>query len=199
MVKLGQSLDFIRIDTQTGEYKKYGNDVIVNPRGLTYDGEFFFVNDFSLLKIFKFKLENDYVVVYDSFDIPEKEKGGTMGLTNDGVNLYLKSRDGSKLYKIDKSGTLLGEIHLQNAIRFDSDLVWTGAYFWATGGCEKGIGKFMPDGNLVGEIYPPAKDTWALAWDGKCLWSIQRTCEMWDDPKIYQIKIGNDSLPGYQW
>ncbi len=166
----------------------------MNPRGLTHDGEFFFVNDFSLLKIFRFKLENDYVTIYDSFDIPEKEKGGTMGLTTDGHNLYLKSRDGSKLYKLDKSGNLAGEIHLQNNIRFDSDIAWTGNYFWAFGGSRKGISKFTAEGQLIGEIYPPAKDTWALAWDGKYLWSIQRTCEMWDDPKIYQIEILDDSL-----
>lgn len=104
----------------------------------------------------------------------------------------MKSRDGSKLYKLDKSGKLVGEIYLQNNIRFDSDIVWTGNYFWASGGCEKGIGKFTTEGNLVGEIYPPAKDTWALAWDGNYLWSIQRTCEMWDDSKIYQIEILND-------
>ena len=197
--EIGLSLDFIKINPKTGEYVKYGNDVIMNPRGLTYDGEFFFVNDFSLLKIFKFKLENDYVTIYGSFDIPEKEKGGTMGLTTDGYNLYLKSRDGSKLYKLDKSGSLVDEIYFQNQIRSDSDIVWTGNYFWAAGGCEKGICKFTADGNLVGEIYPPAKDTWALAWDGKYLWSIQRTCEMWNDPKIYQTKIVDDSLAGNQW
>jgi hypothetical protein len=192
--EIGQSLDFIKINPKTGEYVKYGNDVIMNPRGLTHDGEFFFVNDFSLLKIFKFKVENGYVTIRDAFDIPEKEKGGTMGLTNDGHYLYLKSRDGSKLYKLSKSGALIDEIQLENPIRFDSDIVWTGDHFWASGGCEKGLGKFAADGILAGEIYPAAKDTWALAWDGKYLWSIQRTCEMWDDPKIYQIKIGRDSL-----
>lgn len=192
--EIGESLDFIKIDPVTGDYQRYGNDEIMNPRGLAYDGEYFWVNDFSLLKIFKFKLEDGYITIYDSFDIPEKEKGGTMGMTTDGDNLYLKSRDGSKLYKLDKSGNLVGEIYLQNNIRFDSDIVWTGNYFWASGGCEKGIGKFTIEGNLVGEIYPPAKDTWALAWDGNYLWSIQRTCEMWDDPKIYQIEILNNSI-----
>jgi hypothetical protein len=191
--EIGSSLDFIKIDPVTGNYQKYGNNEIMNPRGLAYDGEYFWVNDFSLLKI-KFKLEGGYVRIYGSFDIPEKEKGGTMGLTTDGDHLYLKSRDGSKLYKLDKSGNLIGQIYLQNNIRFDSDIVWTGNYFWASGGCRKGIGKFTIEGNLVGEIYPPAKDTWALAWDGNYLWSIQRTCEMWNDPKIYQIEILDDSL-----
>ncbi len=192
--EIGESLDFIKIDPVTGDYQRYGNDEIMNPRGLAHDGEYFWVNDFSLLKIFKFNLEDGYITIYDSFEIPEKEKGGTMGMTTDGYNLYLKSRDGSKLYKLDKSGNLVGEIYLQNNIRFDSDIVWTGNYFWASGGCEKGIGKFTIEGNLVGEIYPPAKDTWALAWNGNYLWSIQRTCEMWDDPKIYQIEILNDSI-----
>jgi len=48
---------------------------------------------------------------------------------------------------------------------------------------------------LAGSIYPAAKDTWALAWDGQYLWTIQRTCEMWNDPKIFKIKILDDSQP----
>ena len=43
--EIGQSLDFIRVHPETGKYAKYGNDVIMNPRGLAHDGEFFFVND----------------------------------------------------------------------------------------------------------------------------------------------------------
>jgi hypothetical protein len=73
-------------------------------------------------------------------------------------------------------------------------IVWTGDYFWTGSGCGKGICKFTEEGKLVGEIYPAAKDTWAIAWDGNYLWTIQRTCEMWDDPKIYQIEILDDSL-----
>lgn len=192
--EIGEELDFIKIDPVTGEFQRYGNDVIVNPRGLTHDGEYFWVNDFSLLRIFKFRLEGDYVTIYDWFDIPEKEKGGTMGLTTAGGYLYLKSRDGTKMYKLDKTGNLVGEIYFQNTVRFDSDVVWDGNHFWATGGHERGISKFTMEGNLVGAIYPPAKDTWALAWDGQYLWTIQRTCELWDDPKIYQIEILDDSL-----
>jgi len=191
--EVGESLDFIKVDPVTGDYQRYGNDEIMNPRGLAYDGEYFWVNDFSLLKIFKFKLHGNFIEILDSFDIPEKEKGGTSGLTTDGDFLYLRSRDGSKLYKLDKNGNLIGEIHFQTG-GIGNALVWTGNYFWTSGGCKKGICKFTKEGKLVGGIYPPAKDTWALAWDGNYLWSIQRTCEMWNDPKIYQIEILNDSF-----
>lgn len=187
--EVGESLDFIKVDPVTGNFERFGNNEIMNPRGLGWDGEYFWVNDFSLLKIFKFKLDGDFIEIVDSFDIPEKEKGGTSGLTTDGDFLYLRSRDGSKVYKLDKSGNLIDEIKMQG-----STLVWTGEYFWTTFGCEKGICKFTKDGELVGEIYPPAQEPWALAWDGKYLWTIQRTCEMWDDPKIYQIEIIDDSL-----
>ncbi len=154
--EIGSSLDFIKIDPVTGNYQKYGNDEIMNPRGLAHDGEYFWVNDFSLLKIFKFKLEGSYVRIYGSFDIPEK-KGGTMGLTTDGVYLYLKSRDGSKLYKLDKSGNLVGEINLQNNIRFDSDIVWTGNYFWASGGCKKASANLQQKETSSVRFIPPRK------------------------------------------
>ena len=164
----------------------------MNPRGLTWDGEYFYVNDFSLLKIFKFKLEDSYLNVYDSFDIPEKEKGGTNGLTTDRDYLYLSSRDLTKLYKLNKDGTLVDEI--SNEKQFGRPIIWTGEFFWASHGVCKGLCKYTKDGKLVGEIYLPAKDTWAMAWDGKYLWTIQRTNEMWNDPKIYQIEILDDSL-----
>jgi len=191
--EISGEVDFIRIDPITGRYQSYGNNEIMKPTGLTYDGEYFWVNDFSLLKIFKFKLNGNFIEILDSFDIPEKDKGGTSGLTTDGDFLYLRSRNGSKLYKLDKNGNVVDEIHFENG-GVGGALVWTGNYFWTSGGCAKGLGKWTKDGKLVGEIYPPAKDTWALAWDGNYLWSIQRTCEVWNEPKIYQIEILDDSL-----
>jgi len=187
--EIGESLDFIEIDPVTGQFQKYGNNEIMNPRGLTYDGEYFWVNDFSLLKIFKFKLNGNFIEILDSFEIPEKDMGGTSGLTTDGDYLYLRSRSGSKLYKLDKKGNIVDEI----PFRGGGALVWTGEYFWSNGG-PRGLSKWTKEGKLVGSIYPPAAHTWALAWDGNYLWSIQRTCEMWNDPKIYQIEILDDSL-----
>lgn len=196
--EVGKGLDFIRINPETKEVVRFGTNEIMNPRGLAYDGEFFYVNDFSLLKIFKFKLKEkavagDFIEIIDSFDIPEKELGGTMGLTSDGEFLYHKSRDGSKLYKLNNKGDLVGEIKFDNPTAMQC-LVFTGEYFWTCGGCEKGLCKFTKNGKLAGEIYPPAKDTWALAYNGKYLWSIQRTSETWDDPKIYKIQILDDSI-----
>jgi hypothetical protein len=190
--ELGKSLDFIKIDPGTSEYWKYANDEIMNPRGLAWDGEYFWVNDFSLLRIFKFELAGNRVNILKTFDIPEKEKGGTMGLTTDGDFLYLRSRDGSKIYKLDRDGNVLDEIYFEWPI--GGAIVWTGTHFWARGGCGKDLCKFTKDGKLAGEIWPPAIGPWALAWDGKYLWTIQRTNELWDDPKIYQIEILDDSL-----
>ncbi|MBU0460197.1 MAG: right-handed parallel beta-helix repeat-containing protein [Nanoarchaeota archaeon] len=187
--ELGESLDFIRINPENGETIKYANDEIMNPRGLTHDEEYFYVNDFSLLKIFKFKLENNEFVIYNSFDIPFAEQGGTNGLTTDGEYLYLRSRNGEKLYQITKTGELVDELYIPGG-----PVVWTGEYFWTMYSCEKGMCKYNKSGQLVGEIYPVAQGPWAVDWDGEHLWTIQRTCENWDDPKIYQIEILDDSL-----
>jgi len=195
--QIGKSLDFIKIDPNTGDYQRYGNDVIMNPRGLTYDGQYFWVNDFSLLKIFKFKLAGDYIEILDSFDIPEKDKGGTSGLTTDRDYLYLCSSrhitDVSKLYKLDKKGNLVDEIYFESE-KVHAPVVWTGEYFWTGRGYKKGLCKWTKDGKLAGSIYPAASITWALAWDGHYLWTIQRSAELWNDPKIYQIEILDDSL-----
>lgn len=199
--EIGESLDFIRVDPDTGKYEKFGNDVIMNPRGLAWDGEYFWVNDFSLLKIYKFRINGDYangeyIEVLDSFDIPEKEKGGTSGLATDGEYLYLRKRDGSGVYKLSKEGSIEGQIDFGGG-SLGGALAWDGECFWTVGGCRKGICRFTPQGGLEGEIYPAAKDTWALAWDGAHLWTIQRTSETWGDPKIYEIEVLDDS-PGPQ-
>jgi hypothetical protein len=141
--------DFFKMDPETGEIvERYSVDQneIMNPRGLAWGGEYFWVNDFSLLKIFKFKPKGDTIKLLEELKI-------------DGVSI-----------------------------------VWTGEYFWTAFGCEKGICKWTKDGKLVGEIYPPAKDAWSIAWDGKHLWTLQRTCEVWSDPKIYEIEILDNSL-----
>ena len=161
---------------------------IMNPRGLTWDGEYFWVNDFSLLKIFKFTLEGDRVKVLEEFDIPDIELGGSNGLTADGEYLYYRSRSGD-VVQLDKQGNEIDRLDVGGG-----PIVWTGEHFWTSGGCEKGICKYTRDGELVSEIYPPAKDPWAITWDGEHLWTIQRTCEVWDDNKVYQIEILDDSV-----
>ena len=193
---VGSSLDFIRVDPVSGEAVLFGNDEIMNPRGLTWDGEFFWVNDFSLLRVFKFRVVGEEIEIVDSFDIPEKEEGGLQGLTTDGEFLYLPSRDTQRLLKVDKEGVLVDSVEFGERGLGDS-LVWTGEHFWSNGGCSKGLCRWSKDGKLVGEIYPVAKEAWAMDWDGEYLWTIQRTSELWDDPKIYQIDVLDDSLKGW--
>lgn len=189
---IGSSADFIRMDPVTKEIKRYRNDTeIGNARGLAWDGEYFFVNEFGRLKIYKFKIEEDAIHVFDSFDVPEKEKGGTNGLATDGTYLYYHSRDGSRLFKLDKSGNIL-ETTTWGDAALEGPFVWTGQNFLATGGI--GIRKWTMDRQIVGEIYPPAVGTWSLAWDGKYIWTLQRTCEAWDDDKVFQIEVLDDSL-----
>lgn len=182
--------NFLRIDPVTGETKHFYNNQleIMNPRGLTWDGEYFWVNDFSLQQIFKFTITGDRVEILEQFDIPDKEIGGSSGLAFDGEYLYYRSRNG-QVVQLDKSGNEIKRLEIGGG-----SLVWTGEYFWTTGGCRKGLCKYTKDGTLVGEIYYPAKDPWAIAWDGEYLWTNQRTCEVWDDNKIYQIEIKDDSV-----
>ncbi len=194
--EIGEDLDLIKIDTNTGKVERFGNNDIISPRGLAYDGDYFYINDGSLKKIFKFKLKDgakqgDFIEIVDIFDIPEAEKGGTAGLTSDGEFLYLVSRTGDKIWTLDKKGKIVGEIPF---FAPGGSITYADGYFWVYAGCRKGLCKITKEGELVGEIYPAAKDPWALAWDGKYLWALYRTSETWNDPKIYQMEILDDSL-----
>ena len=48
------------------------------------------------------------------------------------------------------------------------------------------------DGTLVGKIYPAAEGTIGITWDGSYLWTSHKTCEVWDDGKIFQSEILDD-------
>lgn len=192
---LGIYMDFVRIDPVTQIKMLYKNDYIMNARGLAYDGEFFWVNDFSLLKIFKFKINaSNAIEIYDSFDIPYKNKGGCMGMTTDGQYLYLISRDRWSLYKIDKSGNLINQINVKQW-SLGNAIIFVDGFFWSTGG--NTLKKWTMEGDCVGMIFQPAKDAWAITWDGSYLWTLQRTCEMWNDNKIYMINVLDDSLENF--
>ncbi len=193
---VGEDLDFLKIDPVTGAVERFGNNGVISPRGLAWDGEYFYINDGSLKKIFKFRLktgakQGDFIEIVNSFDIPEAEQGGTAGLASDGEFLYLIHRYGQWVWKLDKNGNVVGKV-LFNAP--GGSITYADGYFWTYSGCQKGLCKFTKDGELAGEIYPAAKDPWALAWDGKYLWALYRTSETWNDPKIYQMEILDDAL-----
>jgi hypothetical protein len=202
----GDGLDFIRIDPDTDEVIKMATDFAVNPRGLTHDGEYFFVNDFSEKKLFWFKPPAEITpgayVIFDeswSHDIPEPELGGTMGLTFDGTHLLLPSREQDKLYRLDPKNPgddSCGEISLPEYLTLGNDITWHDGYLWSTAS-GYGLGKIEIDGNeanLVGSIYPVAYDAWAITSNGEGgengrLWTLQKTCELWDDDKLFEIRV----------
>ncbi|MHA2181970.1 MAG: right-handed parallel beta-helix repeat-containing protein, partial [Promethearchaeota archaeon] len=99
--------NLIKIDPILGNYTQYpvNSSDVLGPRGLCFDGEFFWVQDQSLLKIVKMKFNGTDVLINDSFLIPESEKGGRSGLATDGSFLYIANIEGTLLYELFKNGT----------------------------------------------------------------------------------------------
>ncbi len=91
-----------------------------------------------------------------------------MGLTYDGENLLLPSRDQSVLYRIDfEDPRNYSEITLPTTL--GNDITWHNGYFWSVAS-GKGLGKFEINGNqatIVGSIYPVAYDAWAITSNGE--------------------------------
>ncbi len=188
----GSLQSLVEIDPNTGNFTTYGNNVIINPRGLAHDGQYFWVNDFTLRKIFKFKVNSsDIIEILDSFDVPFSSEGGLVSLACDGTFLYSLSRNGASMYKIDLNGTLISEIAFQGS-PIHGSIVWTGTHFWANS--EPYLTRWYSNWTLAGKIYPAAWGTDALAWDGSYLWSLSKTCEIWADGKIFQIEIVDDQI-----
>ncbi|MFX0156222.1 MAG: hypothetical protein ACFE9Q_17000, partial [Candidatus Hodarchaeota archaeon] len=192
---IGSAENLIRMDPTTGEYTEIQNDFIENGRGLAWDGEYFFGYDHSQLKIFKFSISGNAIIINDSFDLPKKEEGGIQGMTSDGNFLYIPSRGGALVRKINKTGAIIEEIDIPGE-GISGGLMWTGSHFWGvTGGGN--LTKYTHDWQVVGQIYPVADGTWAIAWDGDYIWALQRTCESWEDAKMFQIEPLISTITNY--
>lgn len=182
--------ELVKIDPETGKVvANIGNPGIAQDRGIAFDGQHLWVNDFSAKKVF----EVDPVTgkILSSFKIPEMGSGSS-GIAWDGQYLYLVNwLKHNELYKVDRKGNLIGIIKLEQdggaSITFD------GKYFW-TSPSGRGVRKFDKQGKLVGEIYALAFGGEAIANDGKYLWILHRTQEQWSDPKLYQIEVINDQV-----
>ncbi|MHA2181969.1 MAG: right-handed parallel beta-helix repeat-containing protein [Promethearchaeota archaeon] len=188
---IGDRQNFIQINLTSGNVTEYENNDLINPNGLAYDGEYFWTCDIVLYELFKFKINSSGILeVNDSYTLPS-EVGSAFGVATDNTYIYLSGSDGSKLFKLDKSGILLETITLSGG-QIYGVLTWTGSYFWAAS--EIDITKWHINGTLMGRIYPAAEGTIGIAWDGTYLWTSQKTCENWLDGKIFQIEILDDEF-----
>lgn len=189
--KLGSG-DLVRIDPLTGTNITFSIDTskILGPRGLCFDGEYFWAQDHSLLKIVKFKVNATAVTIYDSFDIPENTTGARQTLATDGTYLYIPNRTGDKMFELFKNGTIHREIAMPG-LDLVGPITWNGTHFWTGDG--QNLFAFTKDGIVEGRVYDVARGISGITWDGTYLWGLYKTCELWNDAKMFQIEILNDS------
>ena len=184
--------NLVRIDPVTGTNTTFSVDTskILGPRGLCYDGEYFWAQDHSLLKIVKFKVNATAVTIYDSFDIPENTTGARQSLATDGTYLYIPNRSGNKMFELFKNGTINREIDMPG-LDLVGPITWNGTHFWTGDG--QYLFAFTKDGVVEGRVYDVARGISGITWDGTCLWGLYKTCELWNDAKMFQIEILDDS------
>jgi hypothetical protein len=188
---IGTTKNFGRINVTSENIEEFANNDILNPNGLAYDGQYFWTIDIVYKTLIKFKINSSsYVEVNNTFPIPS-EIGAAAGVATDGVYLYVSGSDGTKLFKLNKSAVLMETINLSGGTIFGV-LTWTGSHLWAASETE--LTKWALNGTLMGKIYPAAEGTIGITWDGTHLWTSQKTCEVWDDGKIFQIEILDDQI-----
>jgi len=183
--------DIVAIDPENCRIvKELGNPGIAQDRGMAFDGQHLWVNDFTAKKVFQIDPRSGRIL--SSFDIPQMGGSGSSGIAWDGEYLYLVNWLKQKqLYKVDTNGNLIGILELQ--VESGASITFDGQYFWGTP-CGTGVCKFNKQGKLVGEIYPAAFGGEAIAYDGQYLWILYRTQELWSDPKLYEIQVISDQV-----
>jgi hypothetical protein len=188
---IGITKNFVKINATTESIEEFGNDDIFNPNGLAYDGEYFWTIDIVYKTLIKFKLNSTpYVEVFATYPLPGEISVGA-GVATDKTNLYVSGSDGTKLFKLNKSGSLIETISVSGGTLF-GPITWTGSHFWVASEIE--LTKWELNGTLIGKIYPAAEGTIGITWDGSYLWTSQKTCEVWTDGKIFQIQILDDQI-----
>jgi len=182
--------DLVRIDPENCRIVKDLGDLgIAQDRGIAFDGQHLWVNDFTAKRVFE--IDSDSGKVISSFAIPEMGSGSS-GIAWDGEYLYLVNWLNQKeLYKVDRKGNLIDIMELE--AEGGASITFDGQYFWASHS-GKGVRKFDRQGRLVGEIYAAAFGGEAIAHDGQYLWILYRTQELWSDPKLYEIQVINDQV-----
>lgn len=185
--------DFIEIDPETGTYLRMTNDFMLNPRGLTHDGSGFWTNDFSGRTLYKFMVNGSRVEKIKELPIP-LQLGGMAGICYFEGMLVLPAETKLLLLNPD-TGDLEDEIQVSGHV-IGSSIVWTGDGFWSAN--EDIITRFSPEGQYLGCLYPAAHQAIAVAWDGTHLWAGHKTCELWDDDKIFELSVKTLVGPSYE-
>jgi hypothetical protein len=183
---IGVQQDFVRIDPVTQNKTFYGNNWLVNPRGLCFDGVHFWANDFTLHRLYKFSINDTWINIEASYNAQ-----GITGITSDGTYLYGSNSSGG-ISKFDLSGNYIETIQLSGGVIGVGALTWTGSFFW--GDSYTYLTKWYPNGTLAGMIYPVALEATDIAWDGTHLWTTQKTCELWADGKVFEVEIIDDQF-----
>jgi hypothetical protein len=178
--------DFVEIDPETGNYTRIINDFMLNPRGLTNDGSGFWTNDFSGRKLYKFIVNGGRVEKIKELPIPIEE-GGSGGICYFEGKIAIPSMTKLLIISSDTGG-IEDEIVFSGHI-IGGDVVWAGDCFWSAN--EEIITKFSPEGRYLGFVYPAAHQVIAVAWDGIHLWASHKTCELWDDDKVFELSVNN--------
>jgi YD repeat-containing protein len=103
----------------------------------------------------------------------------------DGTNLCILGWTSANIYKLDRSGNLVGTIPLDSGGK--GGIGWDGSCFWILN--DNTICKYDAAGKLIGYINPLSERSYGYAWDGRYLWTAEKTNENWRDEKIYQVEV----------
>ena len=93
------------------------------------------------------------------------------------------------MFELFKNGTINREISMP--LDLVGPITWNGTHFWT--GTGNYLFAFTKDGVVEGKVYDVARGISGITWDGTYLWGLYKTCELWNDAKMFKIEILNDS------
>lgn len=151
-------------------------------QGLTYDGQFLWVSDIQMDRIYR--ISPVYGEVQSSFIAPA---GFIEGLAFDGIYLWAASNGGNgglpdTLFQLDPAnGDVVSFTEL--SLRYINGITYDGEYMWVNDFYTHEIYKLNPsDGDVIWHFPAPGDGSIGLTWDGTFLWT-----DDFDTDSLYQV------------
>lgn len=148
--------------TYTGSF--FG--VTGSPKGVTWDGTYFWTVDDTANTVYQYTSTGTYTGF--NFNINAQDGDGN-GITWDGTHLWVVGDANNRIYKYTTAGSYTGtNFFVGSQDTNPSGITWDGTHFWVAGNANNKVYKYTAAGSYTGTSFNTQSiDPSGITWDGE--------------------------------